>query len=152
MSILILPFTTPEDGCSIGGSADLGVRIRNESSAATPAQRLEVVPDAYFQPSSVDVPSVPAYNEAVIRITLRAYYTKDPQRVPETVTLRLNKANVSRSTRLPFSFYLKGLESWSPEGPGAEGHDKFNVLLVGLAGSGKSSTVNSALTLVDRKG
>ena len=45
--------------------------------------------------------------------------------------------------------FTKTLRDYSPIGlPGANGADKFMLLCFGLAGSGKSSFFNSALTLM----
>lgn len=72
------------------------------------------------------------------------------QRVPNVFTSELSR---SGPEAVPSQSFLQALQEWSPQGlPGADGADRFNVLVVGLAGSGKSSTINSMLKLVEPPG
>lgn len=141
----------PNAASAIGGTGTIQVNICNESDIKLEEQRLEVQETAYWQPRGVDVPSVAPGQTQSVRLALWAYASPDarPHRVPETVSVKLSKSGQQYTISLVFSFFVNGLKRYSPEGlPGANGCKCFNVLVFGLAGSGKSSTINSMFTLM----
>lgn len=141
-----------DESSTVGGTGKVKVEMTNQSDKRLEAQRLEVIETAYWKPVGVDVPAMePRQSQSVI-VGLRAHNTTDmgPHKVPQTVSVKLSKAGDRCSFHLSFSFFVKGLMQYSPVGlPGASGCERFNILPVGLAGSGKSSTINSIITLMD---
>ena len=96
---------------------------------------------------------IPAHSQKDVVIELRGRHTEDLTKVTDTVTMKLSRLDVERTSSLSFGLFAKGLQNYVPTGlPGADGTGKFNVLLFGLAGSTKSSFVNSALTLMGNPG
>ena len=145
----------PEGASKVGGKGRLKVTIRNDSPTKMEAQRLEVQQTDYWQPLGAEVPALAPRQSHSVNVDLCAYLTTDmgPQKVPETVSFKLSKSGQQHSVALCFSFFVNGLKEYSPVGlPGAAGCECFNILPVGLAGSGKSSTINSMLTLMDEPG
>ncbi|KAL0053354.1 hypothetical protein WJX82_004675 [Trebouxia sp. C0006] len=73
----------------------------------------------------------------------------DPADVPSSFSVRLDESGAKTIFSWSFWVFTKTLRDYSPVGlPGSHGADKYMLLCFGLAGSGKSSFFNSALTLM----
>lgn len=150
MPVLIQPYYLgPESSSCVGGQGKILVKIRNETGDRLPAQPLQVVSTDYWESTRVDTPAVQPYSVQKVYIQLQARIGRKVEEVPDHVVLQLTQSGVVHNTALSFSFFNKALRQWSPRGlHGASGSRNFNILLVGAAGSTKSSFINSVLTLV----
>ena len=148
-----LHFVEGEERSEIGGDTSVCATVVNETDSSLEAQRLEVVPCGYLYPSSAPVEAVAAYCETDVIIKLRGQYNADVSEVPDKLKLKLSKSNLDFCPALPFGLFTKRLQQYTPVGlPGADGSSNFSILFVGLAGSTKSSTIKSALTLMGSAG
>lgn len=114
-----------------------------------PAQALQVVPTDYWQTATAAVPAMPPYSVPGIKVLVCGRADARPQ----TIDFRLTFSEVELRCPLSFSFFSKSLQQRSPHGlPGAACSQSFNLLLIGPAGTAKSSFINSALTLLSHSG
>ncbi len=123
----------------------------NDTSERLPAQRLQLIGDDYWLPTcSVALPAISPYTESrPVALKMRCRCTMDPADVPSSFSVRLDESGPKTTFGWSFWVFTKTLRDYSPIGfPGSPGADKYMLLCFGLAGSGKSSFFNSALTLM----
>ena len=147
MAVVTICHQGIESVSEVGKTLYLFAKIRNPTAQILPAQRLAVKPDVYWQPCSVAVPAVPPGCTKEFSFTLSAH-NRSEEDVPRTTVFELSVSGERTKVALSFTLFTKALRQYSTYGlPGADGHDRFNIILVGLAGSTKSSFINSCLTL-----
>ena len=143
----------PQAHSCIGGHGVIEVDVHNEDSANLPAQALQVVPTEYWQTGTAAVPAMPPYSVRGIKVLVCGRADAQAEDVPQYIDFRLTFSEVELRCPLSFSFFSKSLQQWSPHGlPGAVCSQSFNLLLIGAAGTAKSSFINSALTLLSHSG
>lgn len=136
---------------NIGRSLAVPFKVMNDTSERLPAQRLQLIGDHYWEPTcSVAVPALSPYTESrPVTLRMRCRWTTDPAAVPASFSVRLDGSGAKTTFTWSFWVFTKTLADYNPVGlPGANGADKYMLLCFGLAGSGKSSFFNSALTLM----
>ena len=137
---------------SLGKTLALSFAVQNNSTISLPAQRLQLEPgkEMYWQPCSAAVPCVASGGCVDISLNLRCKFITEPMYAPKEVQVTLDISRVTATLQLDFSVFTNELCEAAPFGqPGAAGAETFNVLLFGMAGSGKSSFINSVFTLMD---
>lgn len=142
---------SPPAPVNIGGPLAMRFQVMNDTSERLPAQRLQLIGDHYWEPTcSVALPAIPPYTESrPVTLRMRCRWTTDPAAVPASFSVRLDESDVKKKFSWSFWVFTETLRDYSPVGlPGANGADKYTLLCFGLAGSGKSSFFNSALTLM----
>ncbi len=142
---------------NIGRPLSVAFKVMNDTCERLPAQRLQLIGDEYWLPTcrlpvalSVALPAISPYTESrPVALKMRCRWTTDPAAVPSSFSVRLDESGAKSTFSWSFWVYTKSLRDYSPVGlPGAHGADKYMLLCFGLAGSGKSSFFNSALTLM----
>ena len=137
---------------SLGKTLALSFTVHNNSSISLPAQRLqlETGKEMYWQPCSTEVPCVASGGCVNFSLDLKCTFRTEPKYAPKAAEVTLDVSRVTATLQLDFSVFTSKLCKAAPLGqPGAAGAERFNVLLFGMAGSGKSSFINSVFTLMD---
>lgn len=140
----------PQPG-NIGNTLSVAFKVMNDTSERLPAQRLQLIGDDHWLPTcSVALPAISPYTESrPVALKMRCHWTMDPADVPSSFSVRLDESGAKTIFSWSFWVFTKTLRDYSPVGlPGSHGADKYMLLCFGLAGSGKSSFFNSALTLM----
>lgn len=136
---------------NVGGGLVLLVTVQNDTKDQLPEQRLQLLGDSYWQSTcSVAIPPIDAHSECQpVTFELRCRDVTDPALVPASFTLRLEESKIDKNCKASFRTFTKRLSDYSPVNlPGANGAERFQLLVLGLAGSGKSSFLNSVMTLM----
>lgn len=137
---------------SLGHTLALSFAVHNNSRISLPAQRLqlETGKEVYWQPCSAAVPCIASGGCVDISLDLRCKFITEPIHAPKVAEVTLDVSKVTATVQLDFSVFTGELCEAAPLGqPGAAGAERYNVLLFGMAGSGKSSFINSVFTLMD---
>ena len=137
---------------AFGEPLTIPFKISNQSSNPLPKQTLKVHPwslESYWEPSFVQVPELCAHSSKHVLLKAFCQQTADAEDIPAYLTVQLEPCGVTNTFKKRFYTFTGGLTKLSPAGlHGSLGVDKFNVLLFGLAGAGKSSFINSVHTLL----
>ena len=140
------------DPAAFGEPLTLAYNITNQSSSPLPKQTLKIHPcslESYWEPSFVQVPELCAHSTEQVHMKAFCQQTANAEDIPGQITVQLEPYGVQTTFRLRFQNFTGGLTKLSPAGlQGSLGVDKFNILLFGLAGAGKSSFINSVHTLL----
>ena len=141
----------PPAPVNIGQPLAVRFQVMNDTSERLPAQRLQLIGDHYWESTcSVALPAIPPYAESrPLALKMRCRGSTDPAAVPASFSVQLDESGARTTFTWDFWVFTKALRDYDPIGlPGANGADKYMLLCFGLAGSGKSSFFNSALTLM----
>ena len=126
--------------------------ILNQSGSPLPQQTLKIHPcslESYWEPSFVQVPELSAHSSKQVQLKAFCRQTAHAEDIPAHLTVQLEPCGIQRTIRMRFWDFTGGLTKLSPAGlQGSLGVEKFNILLFGLAGAGKSSFINSVHTLL----
>jgi len=136
----------------VGSNLSLQFKIKNESAVHYKGGRLHVIPDNYYQESSIPLPAIPAFTEREniafknVEVIGGRTIADLPSRMCFKITELPNYVEVVRSNITPpmklFSLELALMKPSPPQ-------ERYNILLFGMAGATKSSFVNSTLTMLN---
>lgn len=137
---------------AFGEPLTIPFKITNQSSSPLAKQTLKIHPcslESYWEPSFVQVPELCAHSSKHVHLKAFCQQTANAEDIPAKLTVQLEPCGVQQTSRLRFKSFTGGLTKLSPAGlQGSLGVDKFNILLFGQAGAGKSSFINAVHTLL----
>ena len=132
------------DVTEVGAALPMELTLTNNGAAPLRSPTLTVASDTYFARQTLPLEDVvvPPYGSAVIRAVLKTIEGVGPRSFRGRVMIRVNE-DPPQAVDIPWFILTKGLTTKVQNETGPW----LNILVCGVAGSGKSSLINKLLTL-----